>query len=508
MKDKLKDLILWKPDRRLVLLGMAALLVLTLFPLYRLAMYAIPWYDDYMFGRFTKAFLGEEYSLRSALAGAYYCAKTEWYAWQGCYSCSFLNSLVPNIWNEGLYWLGPVSIITLLAVSVFLLTKTLLRNVLGKDPVTELSFSCAVSVMVVMLIHTAQAGFYWYVGGMSYVAMHSFLLLLAAVWIRLLAGSGRVRAVLLILCSLAGAVLVGGANYVTGLQGMLLGLSLCGLGILLKRKRTLTMLPSVLLYAYCFYKSVSAPGNSVRSNIYDAVGGYGMDPLSAIGCSFLEAFRRLGEFTGLITLAIIVTLLPLIRKLIRDTKFRFPYPALILLWSFCFYAAGFAPGMYALGHGGLGRTLNAVKITYQVLLMANVVYWLGWFNRKRKEKGILKAFDKGAPFLFYLFMGLLMLGIFKTEPNQAGSYSAYGAYYYIHTGEANEFHKEYLARMEKIVNGGPVVEVTPYHFRPWFLIADDLSDNPDSEPNRAIADWYGKEAVICISEDAERKDVD
>ena len=483
---------------RVVTLGIAALLLLALIPLYRMTLYTAPWYDDYMFGSPVKSFLNLEYSLKSALEGAFYCARTEWYAWQGCYSCSFLNSLVPIVWREDLYFVGPMFLITILTVSVFCLIWVLVRDVLKADCLSGIAFSSAAAIMAVMLIHTAQAGFYWYVGGVVYVCMHSFFMLLTAGWLKLLSDPGKVATVLAVIWTMAAAVVVGGANYVTGLQGALLGVGLCVLGAFLKKKQVLYLLPSVIINLFCFYKSVSAPGNNVRGA---AFADMGMGPFQAIGNSFVEAFRHIGEFTGLISVAIVIFLLPVIFRMLNQTKFTFRYPGLVLLFSFCFYATGFTPSLYTMGHAGLGRTLNAVKITYQILLLLNLVYWLGWV--KQKQIDALKVFNDGAPILFYAVMALVMLGIFAIDPNQAGSYSSYGAYYWVHTGEANEFHKEYLARVETIKNGGSVVTVTPYHFRPWFLSLGELTANPDSGQNRAMADWYGKAAIICQSEEAE-----
>ena len=89
-----------------------------------------------------------------------------------------------------------------------------------------------------------------------------------------------------------------------------------------------------------------------------------------------------------------------------------------------------------------------------------------------------------------------MLLIFATASDQAGNYSAYGAYYYIHTGEANNFYHEYLARVEKFKGAEAKVEVEPYVFRPWFLYMVDLSEDWENEINRAVAEWYYKEAVV------------
>lgn len=501
-REKAKKVFCWCPGKRLVAVGAVACIALLLIPLFRMTLYTAPWYDDYLYGKAVRDFLAEEYSLKSALQGAFQLARGQWYAWAGHFSSSFLMAMAPMVWADELYFIGPMFLISILTVSVFVLSMVLCRDVLKADTAVGISFSSIAAAMVVVLIHTAQQGFYWYNGGIHYVGMHSFLMLLVAAWVKLLTKPGKAASVLLVLWTLAGAVLAGGANFVTTLQSLLLGISFLVLGVLLRKKHTWLLLPSVLLNSYCFYKTVSAPGNNVRGTIFKAA-GLGMAPLPAVGRSFIEAIRYIGEFSGLITLAVMILALPFFFQMMKKTELQFRWPGLVLLWSFCLYATGFTPSLYAEGSPGIGRTLNAVKITYQILLLVNEAYWLGWLGRKLKQKDFLRVFEKGAPITFYIAVGLVMLGIFAMEPNRAGSYSSYGSYYWIHTGEANEFYKEYLARVETIKNGGDVVTVTPYHFRPWFLSIDDLSADPDNEANQAMALWYGKAGIICIDETAE-----
>lgn len=466
-KMKVKRVVCWRPEKRLVAVGAVILLLVLLIPLLRMTLYAVPWYDDYLFGKFVRNFLMEEYSLKSALQGAVYCAKVQWYAWAGCFSSSFFSALVPMVWADELYFVGPVFLISILTASVFVLSMVLCRDVLKADAAVGIAFSSIATAMAVVLIYTAQQGFYWYNSGIHYVGMHSFLMLLVAAWVKLLTNPGKVASVFLVLWTLAGAALVGGTNYVTALQGLLLGISLLALGALLRRKHTWLLLPSVLLNGFCFYMTVSAPGNNVRSAIFKD-SGLGMSPIPAIGYSFIEAFRHIGKFSGLITLAVMILVLPLLFQMLKKTEFQFRWPGLLLFWSFCLYATGFTPSLYSMGNAGVGRTLNAVKITYQILLLINEVYWLGWLGQKLRQKDPFRAFEKGAPITFYMAVGLVMLGIFALETNKEGDYSSYGAYYWIHTGEANEFHKEYLARVDAIKNGEAVVTVPAYHFRPIF----------------------------------------
>ncbi len=324
------------------------------------------------------------------------------------------------------------------------------------------------------------------------------MLLLAASWIKLLRGAGRVSCVFLVLWSLLGAVLAGGANFVTTLQGLILGFSFVGLGIMLKNKRVFLLLPSLAVYAFCFYKTVSAPGNNVRKGV---LSGYGMGAAEAILRSFQEAVNKIPEFTGLITVAVMVLLFPLAWQMVKRLSFSFRFPGLLLLWSFCFYATGFTPSLYSLGHAGLGRTLNAVKITFQLLLFANEIYWLGWLQKKRKKTD--KVSEKGAMWWFYPVVGICMFCIFSVEPNQSAKYSSFAAYYYVHTGEAYNFHQEYLERIEKIQSGGPDVVVKPYAYKPWILQSAQLSSSPDAEENRAMASWYDKNSITCIADESE-----
>ena len=498
LREKLGKIMWWKPDMRLVAAALAAALVLLMSPLLRLACLTAPYYDDYSFGNVVKSFLGDERSLGSALRGALYCARTNWYAWQGTYSASFLNSLVPSVWGEQYYFWGPVFLILILPLSVLVLTGVLVRSVLKADRESCVALQAVVAAMTVVLLHSPQQGFFWYVGGMCYVGMHAFLMLTIAAWVKLLTGAGRVGPVLLVLGTLAGAVVLGGSTYVTGLQGILLGLGLVVFGaFILRRKRAWLLVPSLLVYGYGFYKNVSAPGNAARMRSY---AGWGYPPVEAVLRSFQEAFLHLGEFSGWITVSILILLVPIVWRMVGKSTVSFRFPGLVLLGSFCLYATGFTPTLFAQGHGGYARVLNPVKITYQLLLVLNEVYWLGWLRRVRTEGG-QKAFRERAVWWFYLLTAAGMLFIFSRSSNPIGHYSSWGAYYYVHTGEAYNFYQEYLHRVETIVEGGPEVVVEPYVFRPWFLCIGDLKDNPDAEENRFMAAWYDKEAIICLPQE-------
>lgn len=516
-KEKLFHILSWKPDLRLTAAVFAIALALLLIPLIRLSFYAVPWYDDYNYGRSVKNFLELDYSLKSAVEGAVYCARTNWYAWQGTFSSIFFMSLVPMVWGEEYYFAGPVFLVLLLPVSVWLLGKVLLGDLLKADRAVRIVIQSVAAAVCVLLVYSARSGFFWYNAGIHYVGMHSFLLLLAAAWLRLLAGAGKTVSALLVFWTVAGAVLVAGANYVTALQGGLVGLSLAALAGFLRNKKVWLLMPSLAVYGYAFYKNVSAPGNNVRKAILQDA-GLGMDAVPSIIRSFGEGFRHIGEFTGLITVAFMLLLAPFIWRMVRRAAFGFRWPGVLLLWSVCLYAAGFAPSLYTTGTAGPDRTLNAVKLTYQILLFVNEVYWLGWLGRKLESTKELSLFgwkwdkkeetgkeEQRPSALFFLAAGIGLLGIFAAEPDKAEKYSSFGAYECVRTGEANNFYQEYLTRLALLESPEKDLVFEPCGWTPELLFSEDLSKDPWAGQNTAIAEWYGKESVRVLLDQAGRR---
>ena len=512
MKDRSVDwkkILTWKPGEKLLAIGFCLLLLAALIPLFRLTIYAVPYYDDYNFGRFARAAMEQEQSKWAAIPGALECSRTQWYAWQGTYSSIFFMTLMPAIWGEQYYFLGPVFILLLLLAGSMVFTHVILRKVFGMEKWISLAIQAVITTAQFMFIYSAQSGFYWYNGGIHYVGMHGFGMLFLAVSICLERAEGRTAKGLLFTASVLLAMITAGSNFVTALQGLLCLVTILLVRVVLERRKCgLWLLPATAVYIIGFGLNVAAPGNSVRAQSYI---GWGYGPLESIGRSFLEAVKHIPEYTGLVVLTVMLLLVPLIWQAVKSTDYRFRYPGIVLVWSFCLYATGYTPSLYSLGHAGLSRTLNAVKITYLLLLFLNEIYWIGWLRQlleKKTEQTTgqltiqkLTIRNGAAAWWFYVLIGVACLVIFRASPNQAGHYSSYGAYYYVHTGEAYNFHQEYLARVKRLSGNARNVHLQAYRFQPWFLCMGDISEDAGNEANRSLAMWYGKDSVTLISED-------
>lgn len=504
----IKKIFQWKPSARFLSVLFVVLLVIAIFPIARLTIYAVPYYDDYNFGQFGRNGILSYGGILGAIRGAIEGAYVEHYAWQGTYSSIFFMSLMPVIWGEEYYFLGPLFIILMLLAGTLVLTHVLLKSVLGISAQYRLPVQVIITISLFMFIYTAQQGFYWYNGGVHYVGMHGFGMLFIASAISLprteMRGKKILWGVVLTLLTSALAFLTAGANFVTALQGLLVLLSIFALEFLMeKRKAALLLLPAMALYGYGFFLNVTAPGNEHREASYV---GWGYGPVESVARSFLEGIKHIPEYTGLITVVVMILLIPPIWAMLENISYRFRWPGLFFLWSLCLYATGYTPSLYAMGTAGLSRTLNAVKLTFLLLLFLNEIYFLGWLKEKptalsKKESRVARigsgmiAWNGQASWLFYPIVGGVLLLIFLASPNQAGHYASYGAYYYVHTGEAYNFHQEYLDRIELLQSDEADVVLKPYYWRPWFLIWNDLSEDASAEENQAITFWYGKNSV-------------
>lgn len=479
-----------QPEDKFLAVCALTVLGILLVPLFGITRYCIPWYDDYNFGNFVKNFLELDFTLSNVWQGIVYCVKTQWWAWQGTFSSIALMSLVPIVWNDNWYFLGLAFLILLFTVAIFIFVKVLVRDVLKGDRYSCIILQAGTAVLLLELIHCMREGFFWYNGGIHYIGMHSFMMLYIAAMVELCIKNRALTKILCVVLSLVGAVLCGGANFVTALQAIIIGLSLLLLGFVFKKKSALLMIPVLLLNGYCFYINVRAPGNAKRAVYFE---GMGQNPVQAILNSFLEAGKHIWEFTGWMTILILILLLPTIWKLVKKCTYNFRFPGFVFLWSFCLYATGFTPSLYTMGNAGAERTLNAVKVTFQLLLIFNEVYFCGWICRKNKLKNIERL--ENTPMIYYLVVLGLVMAVFVITPAREGAYSSWGAFYFLRTGEAQNHYQEYRERIQLIQESGDDVWVSPYQYDPYILNMGDITRYYWDTPNMFMARWYRKNSI-------------
>ena len=475
-------------------------LVIALIPLYRLTLYAVPRYDDFSYGLNMWKAQRYGYGLRTILTVGYETALGFHYAWQGTYSSIFMMAQMPGALGYGYYFVGPVLLITSLVVSVFFMTVVLTKHYLKAETPDSIVLAVIVTLTLTECIYTAQQGFYWYNSGVHYVFMHSLMFIMVGAMV-LLSCAKRVWT------GFAGCLVVAflsfacaGANFVTCIQGMLLLVGFMLLLALNKSGKILWYVPGLIIYVFGLRLSLTAPGNAHRQAFYQ---GYGA--IKSVLYSFKAGAENLWKFSGPFVILLMILAVPVILMIVKKTESGFRHPWLVTLLSYGFDCTGFTSSFYSMGNAGLSRTWIAVSFTFQILLFANEIYWLGYLTHSKaadRLRGKLTLKVKHYV-LYYLAVFVMMLAAFHFTVDKIGAVSSFGAYYYVHTGEAFAFHQEFLERVRIIEESDHgTVEVPEYAYKPWFLINKDISEDPGGEENRIMAEYFGVRELKRVSREA------
>ncbi len=495
MKERISRILKGQISMRLLAVGILAVLVLVILPIARIMMNCVPWYDDFSYGLLTKQYWEMDHSFLDAIGGAITNVKQMWYSWQGTYTSCFFMSMMPAVWGTDKYVYGLWFVLFLLIFGIFCLVNVLLTEVLkSKDKWANLVVMSMVAITVILLMRSAIEGFFWYNSAVHYTAMHGLGMLYISGLIKLIYAKNKVVTGLFLVVSVLGALVMGGVNNVTVLQVLLVMLSIMGFGVIFRKYRVFLLVPALVAYGFGMYENLSSPGNAKRMLWYESMK---LSIPEAILKSFQSAFSYLDDFTGWMTLAIVVFMIPVVIHMVKETEFKFAYPGLILFWSICLYATGFTPTLYTMGHTLLGRATNVAKVTFQILLFINLFYLLGWICKRMQKRE--RTIGIKCTWSFCVTMAVVVLVIFAAEPNKGGIYSSYCAYYFVHTGEAHNYYNEYLNRVAICEGEEKDVVVSPFVYKPWVLCLGDLSEDPGYEPNRFMATYFGKDSIVCKS---------
>ena len=132
-----------------------------------------------------------------------------------------------------------------------------------------------------------------------------------------------------------------------------------------------------ILFVIAFLMNICAPGNMVRQE--EVL--YRPGVANAILMSFYYCVEYITEIWFDWTYIIfILSLIPFLWEVVKTVgnKFRYNFPLIVMIASFCFLSAMFTPSLYAMGEAGGGRIFNIIFLDYLFLIILNLYYVLGW----------------------------------------------------------------------------------------------------------------------------------
>lgn len=413
----------------------------------------------------------------------------------------WLTTSITGIFGENGYYVTTWFTLGGFVLSESLFLMTVMRKILGADWIRAGIITMCCIIMQVLLTPAPCEGFFWLCGAMLYTFIHGLALVLCTLWIRLYQQNGRKKWKDRLLCTgiVVLTIAVSGSNYITALT-MLLLYVLCTLYYFVRRHpKKIFVLVCNILYMIGFLINVIAPGNGVRQASANVVQ---VGAVKSILLSLKEAAVYITTWTIFPGIVMGILLIPLFVNIVRRKEFRYPFPALVSLLSFCVFAAQFTPTIYALGFIGEGRVRNLYRFNYFLLIYGNELYWIGWYyNRILKGKIISDNKDvhseSGGSWLlpgWLVGSVILMLGLSVWGGSTVTTVNAIKS---LRGGEAKQYYAEYLDRLQVLEDESIAsAELKPFTVKPYMLFFGDIVEDPSDWVNESMADYYGKEKVI------------
>ena len=496
MKKIWSQLLQQKNQERLVALGLFGLLVILLIPLLRIARYNVMAVDDFMYLNIAQNGLHEGQNIFGVLFAQMKNAYDCWHTWQGQYFVNWMIMVFLAICGPENYSLVIVVTLLVLLLAELYLAHIVLRKGFG----ATFSQMCIV-IFPIMIYHMSVPAslveaYYWLSGAITYTTTYAISLVVIGMLVDMFISCPKrkwkeyfFKAVMIVL-----SVCLGGSNFITGLFMLLVFVLFAGYSVYKKHKSRIFYVVNLLVFTACFLITVFSPGaTNRRLDNADAQ----VPAVEAIILSLGEAAKFIWQWSLPFVILLMLFMIPIFWKLVKNTSFRFPVPLLVFIISFAMYAAQFTPNQYALGILGAYRVQNIYRFQMLFWLLGNEMYILGYLHRRfpnLKVPFVHKVCK--IPFASVAYGFIATCAVLFCMYYYAGStMSSVSAYYSLRDGSAANYYQEYQGRLE-VLTDDTVKDVVfePYVNRPYALFFDDFQFS-HNWINEDAAEYYGKDSI-------------
>ncbi len=488
----------------------AAMLLVSLVPMYALAFFNHPCYDDFGFSIRTHAAVQAGGGFAGAVKAAVENTVSIRNTWEGTYTTSLISALQPAAFGEQYYWVATFILLTFFLAALWAFLEEVVLHLLKASRAAQVMLFCCAAFVMVQFVPTVSEAFYWFNGGVAYTLMWSLMLLRLAVWFRLNRAektAGRVFwSMMLIILS----VLLGGSKYSTLLFALLVDGVLLVCTFARRRPCRWMMLVSTLLMAALLVFSAMAPGNSVRAATLSG----GLSAPMAIAQSMFFGVSLLGHWFSLPVAALWAVAVWQTAGALQHSSFRFRWPLAVTVLAICLFCAQLTPTLFTGNYLGDGRTVNTYYDTYVLMSTGLVLYWAGWLQHRFSD-GISLLECLGRPddrsisvSMAALLAVVLVAGCVAYHPEGSVSYGpqnmAFGsAVRSLVNGEAAAYD-EAMDNRDAEMNDPAVRQafIHPVDHIPASFMDDvplgDMAEYVES----LYAEYYGKDLVTIETEEA------
>lgn len=479
-----------------------AITVLSFIPLFLISQYDHPCADDFSYGNHTISVWTATHSLWDTINAAIDGTRQVYETWQGSFSAVFLMMLHPAIFGEQFYFLVPLFLLSGFILSILFFFKIIMIDYFGTDKVTYGIISCVILLLSVQFSISPVEAFYWYNGAIYYTGFHILSLIMFGTLLKSQKTNQKSLSILYGFIVVLSAFLVGGSNFITALTTAVI-LLIFFLYRIFCQKKTKWLLPllGLLSITTSLLISISAPGNAIRQENFQ-----GMNPFEAIFLSFWYALLFIFSFIRVPVFFAFACIVPLIYRMAKNSPYSFRLPGLVTVVLYGIYSSSFTPNLYAMSSFGMERVLNINFYLFLLFLFFTVFYWCGWISKKippapNKTKEKNKRNSKENESFIILLIACFIFGSIMITSMDIHAMTSISSLYSLITGEASQYHQEYLNRLALYQNPKiKDVEVPAFQVKPYVLFFDDITTDINDWRNIAVASYYGKESVILNSQ--------
>lgn len=380
-----------------------AALALVMLPLMLAAFYNRPSADDYVFLRTVTDVMANG-GVWALLKNAVQYMIDNYLHWSGMFTPMFWGCIVqiPTAIDYRIAWYYPMAYMLLLAFACLRLGDCAGKLLKASKDASRCA-GLMLAIAIFLLTDGVAEGYYWNSGAMVYTAMFSLCMLLFAGLLSWYSdapqGLGPRQGLRPGLYCL-GFLAVSGGNFGTSTLSIIFYGYFILYMLLKKDRRYYLALPFLFLLGG-YLAAVLAPGNAVRQSLIEKPG-----IIEAFIAAFREAVLFFGREPKLYVLALLF--LPIGWTLASKARCDFKRPWLVLIGSYLALAGNIFPAEFSMGTIGPWRMMNTHFFLLCIMLFVNIVYLMGWAQRRFALAGkAKKAFAAKWLCIYYVAASLL-----------------------------------------------------------------------------------------------------
>lgn len=482
-------------SEKLIACIIITIFLISLVPLFYIAPYIHPGIDDYVYGAEAYHIWNNSHSLSETLQTAIQVSARMYNTWQGSYSACFLMALQPDVF--GCYQITPFIMIIPFIFTNYWLTYLLIYKYLKANKWQYLIITTTIVLMGMQYLPSLADAFYWYNGAIYYTFYYTAFLLLACLIIQSIYSQSKFQRILYNILACVTCIFVAGGNYVTGLVIPVLLLSVILTFTISKRKIPVILYLAFAIFMAAFFINIIAPGNAERAKYVDSI-----PALEAIAISFTNGCHYIAQFTTPTTTALFIFILPILYRLTKKIKFKYPHPILVALGSYCIYCTLFTPTCYALGSPGNGRNFNLYFYCYIWLIVGNMFYISGAIRQKAQAGSLIckdltslashlkDTYITNRTFLYAITIFLFGITILQSASSSKKTLKD------LTSGKAISYHKAMKARLAEYKSNKQDIIVPSLEKIPSTIFTSDITFDKGHWINQGISLYYGKHSIM------------